>query len=112
MRAFLVRCLCLLCLFMAVAHAQPVPPPQPPPKAADLQATEGILLEQVTSRRDWWARAISLQTANDTLTKQLADANSKVDILTKTVKDLQDGIAKAHAPLPPHAPPSAPAHTE
>lgn len=60
-------------------------------KAADLQATETMLMTEITAHRDWQATAIDLQTKvktlsdmNAELTKQLADMKTKLDAAAKT----------------------------
>lgn len=54
------------------------------PQASSQQAAdEAIILEQLTARRDWQARAIALQQENEALKKQLAEAKK---------------------PMPPHTP--------
>lgn len=46
-----------------------------PQQASSQQAAdEAIILEQLTARRDWQAKAIALQQENEALKKQLADA--------------------------------------
>lgn len=62
-----------LCLATSVARAQTVSSSKSP----DLQATEGMLLQEMTAHRDWQARAIQLE-------QQLAEANAKVKTLTDT----------------------------
>lgn len=54
--------------------------PQTAPQQA---ADEAIILEQLTARRDWQAKAIALQAENEALKKQLAETKK---------------------PMPPHTP--------
>lgn len=69
-----LRFLPVLFALTVPAMAQPAPkgmPAEPQlPQPATEPANEAIILEQLTARRDWQARAISLQTWGQALAKQ------------------------------------------
>lgn len=87
-------------MVVAFAQQQPAPsaPPQPQavvlpqePAPATNDANEAIILEQMTLRRDWQAKAIALHAYSDALVKQNGDLRSK---LAETEKKATDAAAE------------------
>ena len=89
-----LRFLPVLFALTVPAMAQPAPkgmPAEPQlPQPATEQANEAIILEQLTARRDWQARAISYQSWGQTLAKQ----NEQ---LRNDLKKAQDEVQAAKA---------------
>ena len=82
----------VLLALTAPAMAQPKGVPTEPqlPQPATEPANEAIILEQLTARRDWQARAISLQNWGQALAKQ----NEQ---LRDDLKKAQDEVQAAKA---------------
>jgi small-conductance mechanosensitive channel len=103
-----LRFLPVLLTLAVPAMAQPAPkgmPAEPQlPQPATEQANEAIILEQLTARRDWQARAVSLQNWGQALAKQNEQLRTDLNKAQDAVKAAQAETNELKGRMPPEQP--------
>ena len=100
-----LRFLPVLVALTVPAMAQKAPPAEPQlPQPATEPANEAIILEQLTARRDWQARAISYQAYAQALAKQNEQLRADLNKAQDAVKAAQAETNELKGRMPPEQP--------
>lgn len=88
-------------LFALLIVATPAIAQQPGSTDPKLEATERMLLDEMTAHRNWYATAVSKDTALQQATQQIAELKTQVAAIQKQLDAAKETAATSKAVAPP-----------